>query len=365
MKRAFFLAAVALLLVGAPRLGRLLLAYLLVLELLAPGLRPTLQATTVSELPIGSGVAHLYRGAGPSCGGLVMVHGLSRQGRAHPFFQRMGRALARAGFVVLAPDFPDLRTFHLGESDVAAVVDAVKALDEATAGPLGILGFSFGAGPALLAAADPEIRDRVALVGSFGGYWDLGHVIVFITTGWYEEDGQWRQARQEEYNRWKLLAALTPYVAEPEERRRLQALVELKLANPGEDIAGEASRLTGEGKTLLALVENRERERIPALIDALSPTIKEPLRRLSPASRISLVRARLLIAHGVDDSSIPYTESVRLARATPVLGGLVIFGGLAHVFPSEAGWGRRLAQAREVQRLVRLLDDLLGVCQRR
>lgn len=364
MRRAVLLAAVALLLAAAPRLARFLAASLLAADLLAPGFRPALQAAAVSEIRIGSGVGNLYRPEGPSCGGLVLVHGLSRYGQAHPFFQRMGRALARAGFVVLAPDFPRLRAFHVAESDVTVVVHAVKMLAPATPGRLGILGFSFGAGPALLAAADPATHDRVALVGSFGGYWDLTDVIVFITTGWYQEDGQWRRGQQEEYNRWKLLAALTPYVAESGERRRLQRLVELKLANPGAGVNQGAFRLRGEGRRLLALVENRELERVPALVDALPPTIRDRFRRLSPASRISEVQARLLIAHGAADSSIPYTESVRLAQAAPALGRLVIFEGLAHVFPSEAGWRWRLQQARDGQRLIKLLDDLLELCRR-
>jgi len=46
--------------------------------------------------------------------------------------------------------------------------------------PVAIAGFSFGAGPALLAAADlPGVR----VVGSFGGYADLRNVIAYITTG--------------------------------------------------------------------------------------------------------------------------------------------------------------------------------------
>lgn len=363
MKRVLFLAAVALLLAGAPRLARLLTAYLVALDLLVPGVRPALQATAVSEVSVGSQVATLYRPEAPSCGGLVLVHGLSRYGQAHPFFRRMGHALARTGFAVLAPDLPNLRAFQFGESDVAVVVSAVKTLEVTTPGPLGILGFSFGAGPALLAAADPEIRDRVGLVGSFGGYWDLTRVITFITTGWYEEDGQWRHSQQQEYNRWKLLAALTPYVAEPGERRQLQQLVELKLAHPRADMSREASRLRDEGKRLLGLVENRERERVPMLMAALPPTVRNRIHRLSVASRIGEVRARLLIAHGSADDSIPYTESVRLARATPTLGRLVIFDGLAHVLPSDSGWVQRVQQAWDGQRLVRLVDDLLGFCR--
>ncbi|MBI4608169.1 MAG: hypothetical protein HY726_04080 [Candidatus Rokubacteria bacterium] len=364
MSRLLLLGAVVLFVAGGPRLARLLGALLLAMDLVAPGARPALKAAAVSEVRIGSGVGSLYRAEGPGCAGLVLVHGLSRQGQAHPSFQRMARALARAGFLVLAPDFPRLRAFQLAESDVALVVDAVKLLGRETPGPLGILGFSFGAGPAVLAAADPGIRERVALVGSFGGYWDLRRVIIFIATGWYEEDGEWRRARPEEYNRWKLLAALTPHVADPEERRRLEYLAELKLADPGADVGAHTSRLGVEGRRFLQLVESRELEQVAALMDALPLATKERFRRLSPASRIGEVRARLLVAHGAADSSIPYTESVRLARAAPALGTLVVFGGLAHVFPSESGWARWLGRLEDGGRLVGLLDDLLALCRR-
>lgn len=362
MRRALLGIAGILLLAGAPRLGRLLGASLLALDLLAPGLRPALQAPIASEIPLGIGAATLVRPTGQSCGGLVLIHGLSRSGPAHPFFQQTARALARAGFVVLAPDFPRLRAFQLAESDVSLAVGAVKLLQNVAPGPLGVLGFSFGAGPALLAAADPTIRDRVALVGSFGGYADLTTVIAFLTTGWYEDEGRWRRGRPQEYNRWKLLAALTAYVEDPADRRWLQEIVALKLADPGADVSAKVSSLGDEGRRVLALVENRERERVRALLDALPLRIKDWIRRLSPGSRIGEVRARLLIAHGVADDSIPYTESVRLAGAAPALGRLVIFGDLAHNFPAAVGWNLR--RVRDGQRLVRLLDDLLALCRR-
>lgn len=71
---------------------------------------------------------------------------------------------------------------------------------------VGIAGFSFGAGPALLAAADlPSLR----IVGSFGGYADLRHVIVYITTGAHEFEGRRYLQPPLAYNRWKLLAIVT------------------------------------------------------------------------------------------------------------------------------------------------------------
>ena len=360
MRRGLALALAALVLLAAPRGSRLASAHLLALDLVAPGWVPTVHTLTREPVAFDGGTADLYRPGGSPRGGLVLVPGLSRQGKDHPAFQRLARSLARAGFLVLAPDFPGLRAFHVAESDVRAIVRAVQVLRAKGGSPTGILGFSFGAGPALLAAADPAIRDQVAVVGSFGGYWNLANVIGFITTGWFEEDGQWRQAAQQPYNRWKLLAALVPYVADPGERAQLQRLAERKLANPDEDVRAELGRLGVEGWRLLALVENRQRDRTANLLASLTPAMRERFQRLSPSTAVGGVRARLLIAHGRNDDSIPYTESVGLACAAPNLGRLVIFDGFTHAFPSEGGWRSRLRQTRDLERLVLLLDDLLA-----
>jgi dienelactone hydrolase len=352
---------VLLALLAAPRLARLLTAHLLALELIAPGWAPTFQQPVRDEVTVNESPADLYRPAGQARGGLLLVHGLSRFGRSHPAFQRTAQSLARAGFVVLAPDFEELRAFRLSEADVAQVVRAVTRLGELAPPPLGILGVSFGAGPALLAAADPLIRDRVDLVGSLGGYYDLVHVIGFITTGWFEDGGISTRIRQQEYNRWKLLAALAPYIADPAERGRLRRIVDLKLENPQMAVHSEVERLGPEGQRLFALVENRERDRLPGLLAGLSPSTRTALERLSPAFSLSRVRARLLIAHGRDDDSIPFTESLKLARAAPNAERPVIFDGLRHAFPSESRWLARWSQVKDLERLVWLLDELLGM----
>lgn len=364
MRRRLALALAALLLLAAPRIGVLASAHLLALDLLAPGWMPTLHSVVRETVAIDRVGADLYRPERRERGSLVLVPGLSRLGKDHPAFQRMALSLARAGFLVLAPDFPGLRAFHVAEGDVRTIVGAVQALTAESPSFIGILGFSFGAGPALLAATDPAIRNQVDVVGSFGGYWDLANVIGFITTGWYEEDGRWRQVAQQPYNRWKLLAALAPYVADPVERERLKRIVDRKLVNPGEDVSGALGRLGVEGWRLLALVENRRGDRVADLLASLTPRLRETIQRLSPAGEVGRVRARLLIAHGRDDDSVPYTESLRLARAAPNLGRLVIFEGFAHAFPSEGGWFTRWRQARDLERLVLLLGDLLETRRR-
>ena len=123
-------------------------------------------------------VADLYRPARPRRA-LVLVHGLSSAGRRHPELMRLAGLLAAHGQLVMVPHFPSLAAFRLDGREVEQVRAALRHM-AGTALPLGVGGFSFGAGPAVIAAsAMPE----VALAASFGGYADLRNVIVFVTTG--------------------------------------------------------------------------------------------------------------------------------------------------------------------------------------
>jgi dienelactone hydrolase len=244
--------------------------------------------------------ADLYRSARPS-GTILLVHGLSAAGRRQPDLARLARLLARQGPLALVPQFDSLAAFKLDGREVAAIV---AALDYAAgvARPVAVAGFSFGAGPALLAAAE---RPGIRLAGSFGGYADLRAVITFVTTG----------AGAEPYNRWKLLQLLSGLVAEAGDRAKLDAIARAKLANPLEDTSRREAELDTAGRAVLALVHNHRAAAVSGLLAGLSSDTHAALDRLSPLSVMPRLRGRALIAHGRADSSIPYTESVRLAEA--------------------------------------------------
>ena len=172
--------------------------------------------------------ADLYRPARPH-GAILLVHGLSPAGRRHPELVRLARLLARRGLLVLVPQFEGLAAFRLSGLEVEDIRSGVRFLTGIGAGPVALAGFSFGAGPTLLAAADLA---GLRAVGSFGGYADLRNVILYITTGVHAWGGQRYVRRQEEYNRWKLLALLVGFVESPRDRNRLATIAGRKLADP-------------------------------------------------------------------------------------------------------------------------------------
>jgi hypothetical protein len=308
------------------------------------------------EIPVGHGRAlraDLYRPTRET-GTLLLVHGLSPVGREHPELVRLARALNRHGQLVLVPQFEGLAAFQLTGREVDDVRAALGHLRARSPRPVGVLGFSFGAGPALLAAA--EVTDlRVA--GAFGGYADLRDVIAFITTGVHQFGGRRWTVRQEEYNRWKLLALLTGFVGDDADRAHLQRIVARRLAHPADDTSAEEARVGSPGRALLALVTNRRPEAVPALMTALPAGAGRALDALSPLSVMPRLAGRLLLAHGAGDESIPYTESLRLAAAAGPHERALILETFHHAGPRA--WWLSPPRARDGWRLVQLSDRLL------
>jgi len=298
--------------------------------------------------------ADLYRPAKPTAA-LLLVHGLSPSGRRHPELTRLAALLARHGQLVIVPHFPGLAAFRLSGRELEDIRGAIDALQRRH-GKVGVAGFSFGAGPALLAAAEaPGLR----LAGSFGGYADLRHVIAYITTGTHKFGGRRYRHRVEEYNRWKLLALLVDFVSREPDRSLLDAIARQKLANPAAPTTVLEGRLGKNGRRLMALVRNRREEALPALLDALPIEARRALDRLSPLAAVARLQCRVVIAHGLDDDSIPYTESLRLAEAAGGHARVAILHTFHHTGPQPL-WQSLLDRGRDAWSLVRLADATLG-----
>lgn len=320
-------------------------------------LAPLLDPVRVEEISIAVGdrrlVAEIYRPPAPRAA-LLLVHGLSRAGRRHPELVRLARLLAGQGTLVLVPHFNGLAAFRLSGREVADINAALGAL-AALSPRVGIAGFSFGAGPALLAAAG---RRDLVLSGTFGGYADLRTVIRYLTTGVHEHAGRRYVRAPEEYNRWKLLALLVGFVRDDRDRERLSDIAGRKLADPGANTRALEAGAGAEGQAILALVRNRREEALAPLLAALPPGAQAAIDALSPIAAVPRLPGRLVIAHGAGDTSIPFTESLRLADASGGRTRPVILETFDHTSPLPL-WRSLGSHVRDGLRLVQLADALL------
>ncbi len=360
-RRLAYLAGLVLAIIILTLAWRFGPALMLSLSLAAPAtetwVRSILDEPVREEITFASGAgrlqADLYRPARPQSA-LLLVHGLSRAGRRQPDLARLAHLLGQQGLQVLVPQFEGLAAFRLTGQEVDDVRTALRYTATLNRSA-GVAGFSFGAGPALLAAADvPGLR----VAASFGGYADLRHVIAYVTTGVHSFDGHRHVQPQEEYNRWKLLALLVGFVQNQRDRWLLNSIAERKLANPGDDTGEIEQALGPDGHAVLALVLNRREDAVAGLLGQLPVGARETLSRLSPLAAVPRIRARLLIAHGTADDSIPFTESLRLAAVAGDRAHLALFESFHHTGP-QAFWPSIRQRTQDGWKLIRVADELL------
>ena len=288
------------------------LAAAFVIEFVSGGARRPLSALTetprVEPLPVaGAAVDRWTAGGGVP---LVLVHGYAPGGKDDPRVRDAAALLARAGFDVAVPTIPGLTRGRLRPDDVRPVVATLAA----RAQPTVVVTVSVGAGPALLAAADPGVRDRVRVVLSLGGYASAAELLRFFLTGEYAWDGIRGRVVHD------------PAVV----RAFVEANADL-LDRPARETLADPARAA-------------------AALASPPPPVADLLDRLSPERAATAIRARLILVHGVDDPTVPYTESLRLAAARPAHTRVVLVHLLAHV---EPGRGRSSWTAvRELASLV-------------
>ncbi len=307
----------------------------------------------------------LYRPGGEGASAaIVLVPGVAEAGKDDRRLVAFANTLARARFDVLVPDIENLRTLEVRAADSRAIADAVAYLASigGVAAPrrLGIAAISYAVGPALIAALETDVAERVGFVVGIGGYHDIEAVVTFFTTGYYRErpGAPWRHRATNAYGKWVFVASNVERVHDARDRTTLEAMARRKLRDLESDVSDLAQALGAEGRAFHALLTNTDPESVPALIAALPPGVRAEMAALSPAHRdLGRLGAWLILVHGRDDDIIPFSESLALAAAVPGRADLFVIDGIAHIDREPPPLGRlQLWRA-----IYRLLEERDGV----
>lgn len=263
--------------------------------------------------------AHLYVPAGGGRrAGVVLVHGVVETGKDDPRMVWVARLLARSGFVVLVPDFLGFKSLRLRTTDIGEMVDAALYLrslrDRILPDRIGMIGFSYGAGPMLIAADDPLIEKHLQFAVSFGGYYDLVQVIKFVTTGYYQYREERGYSQPSDYTRWIFLRYNLDLLQNPADRAILARVSEERGWGSSQQGPDRLPGLTPEGQSVYRLLVNRDPELVEGLIRQLAPSIRRMIDQLSPSRQLHRLAAYSIIVHSNPDPFIPHTESLALAE---------------------------------------------------
>jgi pimeloyl-ACP methyl ester carboxylesterase len=352
-------------------------------EYLKPAAGATLEYETTylrggAELP-----ATVFRPAGDTrvLPGWVVLHGLTRTGRAHPALTRFVRAVACAGNVVLVPEIPEWRALRVAPAltteTIRAAVRALQQRTDVRHEHVGLFGFSFGATQALIAATDDETAALLSGIAAWGGYADLHRVFRFGLTGQHDIDGTTYRTQPDPYGAWIMAGNYLTRVAGHEDAADVATAL-LSLAREAGDrglFAWEpvfdASKLRlraglpARHRTLFDLLAptttaRRDEQVALELAERLATAVLDAEPQMDPRPYLPHVQVPVLFAHGRDDRLIPFSETLRLARAVPAhrIAAVTVTALFQHSGGADPGLGVA-ARVREARRFVALLHRLL------
>jgi dipeptidyl aminopeptidase/acylaminoacyl peptidase len=303
------------------------------------------------ETPNGPVRAELYRppGRGPHPAVLLCL-GVVPFGVDHPQIPRLKAALARSGFVALihwSDAMRDRRLVPEDRENIALAYDYLVRRPDVDTRRSGLYGTCVGGSFALLAAAHPTIRDRVAFVGAFAPYssmWTLARDVASRTSS---NDGSIEPWAVDPLTRDVFVRSVTDTL-EPAEADRLRGACATGAAI---DPAG----LSADGRAVHALLGAPDRNTAEVALQRLPPAMRDRLDAMSPLHHVDDIKAALiLVGHDRDDLVIPVGESRRFASALSGRAEYTEYAMFQHADPTK----RRLSPVRLARELRRFYLSL-------
>lgn len=324
----------------------------------------------------------LYRPDLPARRTAILVPGVHMDGIHEERLVGLARELAASGLQVLTVAPPDLARYRLSTDSTDELEDAIawaaNRADLAPDGRVGIMAFSFSGGLALVAAGRPAVRDHVAFALSFGGHADLLRVLRYLCHGSTEPVGEQARALAEggeyihipkphDYGAVVALLNLADRMVPAAQAAALEEAITVFLQASSIDrldpvkaaaVFTRAHQL-GEAmpepaRTLMSYVSRRDVEKLGQALTPLLAGLELPA-GLSPETSPPAT-APVFLLHGADDSVVPASEMLSLARKLQTTTRVRAFASrlISH---AEANRGAALA---EMWRLSSFWQDLLS-----
>jgi pimeloyl-ACP methyl ester carboxylesterase len=302
-------------------------------QLLTP--EPREEKTSDTFAGVSMRVDYWRPGWGDQHPAIVIIPGATPRGNDEAPMRQFGRTLARAGYMVMLPEFPFMKEGRF-DPEATRQIDAAftraRGLPDTRERSVGVFGVSVGAGMMLVAAGREPGISQAAFLAILGSYYDLDTYLASVVS-----------------HRQRSGAELVPWEPSQEAKDRLPPAAV--------DILPETHR--EEGRRAL---EPGTYEDVLRRVRELPPAARAVYDSVSPELVWASIKPPIYWIHDPLDTYEPLAEA-EAAKAAPRSGRMVLVVPrlLAHTVPADLKGSEMLFIVRELWNLLSLTFEVLRI----
>jgi pimeloyl-ACP methyl ester carboxylesterase len=250
----------------------------------------------------------------------------------------------------------ELADFRISPASIPTIGLAAQTLHrEIGRGPVGVIGFSFAGGLALLAAADRRYTHDIGFVAAIGAHDDMLRVARFFFTDQIQDiNGKTILMPAHQYGG-GVLAYTKAEEFFPGEAEIARAALRDWLMGENDRLKTSEAKLSPAARARFDLFRSHQFSASMTDLLRIVEESREEMAAVSPHGHLANLHARVYLLHGTQDNVIPATEMDWLASDVPphLLEAKVLSPAIVHVEP-----GAKIPMSQELE-LVDYIADIL------
>lgn len=275
--------------------------------------------------------------------GMIVFAPLAEEGRRNLLVVNFLKGLARLGYTVTAPFWPERGFGNIYLTDIddfATSLKWFKSRPFVKNEKIGIVAVSYGTGPAMISIKKYSLEKDIKFIALISGFIDLLATIKTLITKRFEYKKINGIMEPEPYAYNVMLRTAAAWSDDPKDKKIFTEISE-KVENSQEFskiLIKIKPELSIEGQKIIDWYQSSSGEEFTDKYNKLPKKIHQYFDDLSPFSSNNFPQITTLILHSTKDNLIPYTESVKLydlikERINSVL---ILISAFDHTMPVPA-----------------------------
>ena len=252
---------------------------------------------------------------------IIIFPGASPYAEEHPGMIMLGNALRNAGYNVFLPRIPNLKKLLLVKENVDWFAHCYEELlnHKSINGKVMVVGLSYGGANLLRASMHQKMHiNAPKSILSYGTYYSIDSALNFFVSGKITYKNKIYNIKPHEWGTIVLFYNFLKTIDTSYDTKKITKLLKYRIEDNDSEVTNRLKQLSASDKELvIKILDGLVDDEIKIIINKMLEANKNLLEYLSPNKWAKNIKNKVFVIHGANDSMVPFTESVFLAKSIP------------------------------------------------